>query len=60
MSMWVTCPRCGKPKEEPAFEGDGVFSRHDCQRSDESAGDEVRHGGRRRRDEQNDEGQHDD
>lgn len=30
MSAWVRCEICGKQKEVPAFEGDGVYSEHTC------------------------------
>lgn len=31
MSAWIKCPKCGKPKEVPAYEGDGVYSEHTCE-----------------------------
>lgn len=34
MSAWISCPICGKPKEVPAYPGDGVYSRHNCDRAD--------------------------
>lgn len=30
MSMWIPCQTCGEPMEIPAFEGDGVYSHHQC------------------------------
>lgn len=35
MSMYVACPHCGERMEVPAFEGDGVFSKHECRRRDD-------------------------
>lgn len=31
MSAVIRCPRCGRPMEVPAFEGDGVYSEHHCE-----------------------------
>lgn len=36
MSEWVKCEVCGALKEIPAYEGDGVYSRHVCEVRDQS------------------------
>lgn len=35
MSKWIKCPYCGEPKEVPAYEGDGVYSKHHCEEIDQ-------------------------
>jgi len=30
MSAWVKCEFCGRDKEIPAYEGDGVYTEHYC------------------------------
>lgn len=31
MSTWERCKDCGEFKEVPAYEGDGVYSTHECE-----------------------------
>lgn len=34
MSKVINCEECGQPKEVPAYEGDGVYSKHVCSSQD--------------------------
>jgi len=36
MSQTITCPRCGRPKDVPAYPGDGVYTHHTCDPDHES------------------------
>jgi hypothetical protein len=34
MSMTIACPQCGQPMDVPAYPGDGVYTKHTCNKED--------------------------